>query len=60
MTFLDFPEHCFVEKKKKDQFHSLDAKDIQNRKKKKNQGVAKVPDLVLMTRYKENINYKEI
>lgn len=35
LTFLDFPEHCLVEKKKKDEFHSSDAKDIQSRKKKK-------------------------
>lgn len=35
MTFFDFPEHCLVEKKKKDKCHSSDAKDIQNWKKKK-------------------------
>lgn len=58
MTFFDFPEHCLVEKKKKDKCHSSDAKDIQNWKKKKNQGLAErtytyLAASVLMTRYKK-------
>lgn len=50
---------------KKDKFHSSDARDIQNRKKKINQGLAEktytyLAASVLMTRYKKNIKDKEI